>query len=666
MTGLSPTRARLAQRLTASATQLAPSADAALATLVDGLELFKRATNAGLRMTPGRRRLEMRIHRAFVEDDDVDDDDGHDVDNGMLQMPPDVRRQSQSAAAAAVASDAGCADAAGGTAGGVGDAGDTPWGWDLDDASASVAAASDDDNAVQRASAGAVARIPACFASFGSSATTTAVPQSAGLIAQQPAPPFAKVRRAEDVSSAASSAAGKKPRPTVPTAIGQQLTMANFATTSTTTIKHKNIPIRTVTAPHALPTRLPADEKPAPQPNPSFPCRRGCGRFFSMKGPRGDHEKRCVGPMTASNQKRSIDDSNRESDAGDGTNAHENGNAAGSTDADRGDATGSAGGAEQSSAKPHAKLTKGGIPKMTRGSSHRQRYSLIFRFTLARQARALEAEGCPHAITTVSQRYNIAPSVVQRAKDAEAQIRDALMTTHHEHGMYKGSIMLANSKAGRRMALGGGRSALFPLAEQETFLEFKSMRKRGLRISPRMLRSLMVKHVSKLYGEPARQTFKASKRWLAAYSFRFTLPYRRKSNKKATSASERVPKLKRWHARFRRRLMRGIKREEHQPGATNHRGGKVDVIVSAQGSHRETPSGAVWGSDCGLCAIKNVTVDATLTLSNLLAVVRPLSKRRKSAVALIFLRKAMGILMGKDSSHFSRRTATSARLAEVI
>ena len=52
------------------------------------------------------------------------------------------------------------------------------------------------------------------------------------------------------------------------------------------------------------------------------------------------------------------------------------------------------------------------------------------------------------------------------------------------------------------------------------------------------------------------------------------------------------------------------------------------MIVSAQGSHRETPSGAVWGSDCGLCAIKNVTVDATLTLSNLLAVVRPLQEKK--------------------------------------
>jgi hypothetical protein len=147
-----------------------------------------------------------------------------------------------------------------------------------------------------------------------------------------------------------------------------------------------------------------------------------------------------------------------------------------------------------------------------------------------------------------------------------------------------------------------------------------------------MVRALMIKYIKEHYDDSARETFKASNRWLAAFSFRCGLSYRRKSNKKPTSAAERVPKLQRWHARLRRRLQRGeFKKEEYKPAALNKRGEKVDIIVSAQSSHRETPGGTAWDLDCGLCAVKNAASDSTLTLPGLLAVVRPLEEERQKS-----------------------------------
>ena len=68
-------------------------------------------------------------------------------------------------------------------------------------------------------------------------------------------------------------------------------------------------------------------------------------------------------------------------------------------------------------------------------------------------------------------------------------------------------------------------------------------------------------------------------------------------------------KIKRWHARLRRRLKRRVGADPTLIAAVvgrNLRGGKVSSLVSAQGSHREMPDGELWPLDCGLCAAKNV------------------------------------------------------------
>ena len=619
---LSPTRSKLSSRLAASAARVIPRdghCAVATKTLVEGLELLQRAGIAGVQhLTPVRSDLQARVGMALrIPDRDSSDDyDGctprrrrggfEREEEGGGTSPPCLRR---------TASLAGWADE------GTDHAGEWP-GWaDGDDGDdCAVAAAVDAGGGATKRHAPLVASTRTTPVSAVEGTASADDPSSAAAPRAAPvaSAPFATVRRVDDATATATSERNKKARPDL---VGKQLTqrtLGAFAEISTKHIKHKNIVTHVVTAPHSLETTT------APK-GVKLVCQKGCGMEFAphAHGARGVHEKKCNGAAKPDKKpkKRTIDS------AADGDGEKESG----TPDKETASSGGGAAGSAASSAAPK-KMTKSGEVKQARGADHRKRYNLVYRLTVIDAVRELENVGCSRAQLTVAERFKIHPSTVSKFCGSEATCRETLTTNHHANGKYRGAIMLANSKIGRRVCLGGGRSALFPLAEHATFTEFRSMRSRGLRVSPRMARALMIKYIKEHYDDSARETFKASSRWLAAFSFRCGLSYRRKSNKKPISAAERVPKLQRWHARLRRRLQRGeFKKDEYKPAALNKRGEKVDIIVSAQSSHRETPGGTAWDLDCGLCAVKNAASDSTLTLPGLLAVVRPLEEERQKS-----------------------------------
>ena len=128
----------------------------------------------------------------------------------------------------------------------------------------------------------------------------------------------------------------------------------------------------------------------------------------------------------------------------------------------------------------------------------------------------------------------------------------------------------------------------FAAAETELHAEYRAKRKRGERVSGQWLRISMKRLVREHYGDDAADGFKASKLWLRHFARRFGISLRRKSNAKAEPVEVRLPKIKRWHARLRRRLKRGdridpvyglphgrgdgrVARAARQPGALDQR-----------------------------------------------------------------------------------------------
>lgn len=128
---------------------------------------------------------------------------------------------------------------------------------------------------------------------------------------------------------------------------------------------------------------------------------------------------------------------------------------------------------------------------------------------------------------------------------------------------HKGKIVTFASNAARRMTLQQGRGVPFAAAEAELYAMFKARRRAGQRVQERWLVINMRKLIRTHYGdEPAKQ-FKGSYGWVFRLARRHNISLRRANNHKHQSVEERLPKIKRWHARLRRRLKTGPKSRLH-------------------------------------------------------------------------------------------------------
>ena len=120
-----------------------------------------------------------------------------------------------------------------------------------------------------------------------------------------------------------------------------------------------------------------------------------------------------------------------------------------------------------------------------------------------------------------------------------------------------GKLVAFSSKAARRMSLHPGRGAVFAPAEVDLYSMFQARRKKGLRVNERWLCVQMKKLVRTHYGDEPADKFRGSYGWVWRFARRHDISLRRSNNHKNTSVMERLPKIKRWHARLRRRLRTG-------------------------------------------------------------------------------------------------------------
>ena len=187
-----------------------------------------------------------------------------------------------------------------------------------------------------------------------------------------------------------------------------------------------------------------------------------------------------------------------------------------------------------------------------------------------REYEALQKLGlCPEgAGKATSAHFNgLAESNISKWKAQEEEIRKALSHEHrvdqkqsHRAGKLAPSFC---SKGARRMTLHRGRAPPFAACELELHALYRLRRrgngagnKGGERVTGLWLRITMKRLVRKHCGDHAADCFKACKKWLRNFARRFGMSLRRKSNSKAEPVEARLPKIRRWHARLRRRLKR--------------------------------------------------------------------------------------------------------------
>ena len=132
----------------------------------------------------------------------------------------------------------------------------------------------------------------------------------------------------------------------------------------------------------------------------------------------------------------------------------------------------------------------------------------------------------------------------------------------HEHRVGRkqknraGTMASFQSRGARRTTLHRGRAPPFAAVEVEVHKRYRDKRKRGERVTGQWLRVTMKRLVREFCGDAAADSFKATKWWLRSFARRFGISLRRKSNSRAESVLVCLPKIKRWHARLRRRLRR--------------------------------------------------------------------------------------------------------------
>eukprot|EP00966_Prymnesium_polylepis_P199203 4615564-Prymnesium_polylepis.1 len=196
--------------------------------------------------------------------------------------------------------------------------------------------------------------------------------------------------------------------------------------------------------------------------------------------------------------------------------------------------------------------------------------TIYFKYEVAkyyRRMQALKEKGlCPNPGDVTCDHFGsgITNGQVSTWAKKEHELREALLHVNVVKGRGKrkhadGKLVPFTSRAARRCVLQKSVTRPYAAAEAEVHAIYREKRQKGLTVGPHFLRATMKKVVKKHYGSDAADTFKASRGWLRRFTNYYGMSLRRKSNKKHLSIEERLPKCKRWHARFRRRLMGGPK-----------------------------------------------------------------------------------------------------------
>ena len=193
------------------------------------------------------------------------------------------------------------------------------------------------------------------------------------------------------------------------------------------------------------------------------------------------------------------------------------------------------------------KLRKDGTPKRSGlcEGDRRVARTLQFKLQVVEEYRSLQqgkAEGrCRAPIFEAAERFGIHASLVSKWAAKEDELRSAIVT----------------KASSARLTLHPGSKCRFPLAEAEVYAVYQRQRAQGQRVTARVLRAVMRRSVNECHGQEAAASFRASHRWLQAFTRRHRMSLRRKTNSKHQPVESRISKCQRWHARFRRRLQRG-------------------------------------------------------------------------------------------------------------
>ena len=232
---------------------------------------------------------------------------------------------------------------------------------------------------------------------------------------------------------------------------------------------------------------------------------------------------------------------------------------------------------------PGAKLRKDGEAKQSglrQGEKKGKPYTLYFKLEVVRALRAnqrleklsLTPKAWLGSGRVTSEMFNgLSEANISRWAKQEAALHESLVHENcvsRKHGLKKkhvGQVVepKLRSRGARRTTLHRGRAPAYAALQVELHKLYRVRRLAGKRTSGFWLRKKMKILVCVHASDDAAKSFKASTFWLRGWARRFGVSLRRKSNNRSESLELRLPRIKRWHARLRRRLRGGPPQKLH-------------------------------------------------------------------------------------------------------
>ena len=202
--------------------------------------------------------------------------------------------------------------------------------------------------------------------------------------------------------------------------------------------------------------------------------------------------------------------------------------------------------ASSSSSSMPATKGKGKGRQGNKGMPVRTVYKLKFKLRVVNKLRRMEElkrlKELDSPQQTVADVFNISQSLVSKWGAKERQLEEALK---------KGGA------ARKRIScIVKQRPGKYPLLEKQLYTDIRTKRAKGLRVTTKWIRIHMKKLISKEHGDDAAKDWKSTLSWRFKFCRRWGISLRRKTNSRKP-LSDRLPKIKRWHARLVKRMARG-------------------------------------------------------------------------------------------------------------
>lgn len=194
-----------------------------------------------------------------------------------------------------------------------------------------------------------------------------------------------------------------------------------------------------------------------------------------------------------------------------------------------------------------------------RGANRRKSYTIYFKIKTLDLLDTMKELKTKKLWEKVAERRGISKSLVVKWNKDRIKIRGqlALNKTNQNKGAAR------PTRYRRQLVAGKLKGEKYPLAAVRVVVEFKLRRAKGCKISKLWLRKKMKEKVEACYGKEEAEKFKASDNWFQRFKKRHNIAFRRRSNKKKSSANDGRERIQRFHRNLRKSLKTTRRRDEH-------------------------------------------------------------------------------------------------------